>query len=102
MSKKSKSEARKRRASHKRALKAANQARWAEYAGKEGNRKKKVNVRRKAGMSLKHTHPFGPCGNIGCLKCSGVGRIAQVKLLFKISGPKYATKAADRFNIVLH
>jgi len=101
MSKKSKSEARAKKAANKRAAKAANQLRWSEYAGKESNRKKRVSARKKTGLTAKHTHPNGACGNIGCLKCSDIGRAAHVRLLLMSAGPKAALKAANRLGVII-
>ncbi len=101
MSKKSKSEAKTRRAANKRSVRAANKLRWAEYAGKESNRKKKTNQNRHGGASTKHTHPYGHCGNIGCTKCSQVAQVAKVKLLFTTSPPA-AHRAISRFGIIVN
>lgn len=101
MSKKSKSAARAKRASNKRAMKAANQKRWSEYAGTDSNRKKRQNSRRMSLGLTKHQHPNGACGNIGCLKCSSVARVAKVRLTMKTGGLYHAQKAADRLGVIL-
>ena len=101
MSKASKSRARARRASNKRAIKASNQKRWQEYAGTESNRKKRQNARRTSYGLTKHQHPHGPCGNIGCLKCSTVGRAAHVRLIMKTGGLVQAQRAAERLGVIL-
>ena len=101
MSKKSKSEAKKRRVGNKRATKAANQLKWQSYAGTESNRKKRSGNRKSNHGLTKHSHPHGPCGNIGCLKDSPTARTAHVKLLLKTSGTHHAQRAADRYGIIL-
>jgi hypothetical protein len=70
MSKKAKSEAKKRRREKKRAAKAAQKARYELWKREGQNTKSKrvrLNAKRRKGVRLKR-HREGPCGNIGCKK----------------------------------
>lgn len=72
MSKKSKSEAKKRRRSKKRAMKAAQKALY-ESRKREGinTKSKRVRLRAKRTRRLRLVkHRLGPCGNVGCMKCN--------------------------------
>lgn len=68
MSKKSKTLAREKRLAKKRALKAANKAKYQKWAADGQNTKSFRFRRKKQTKSLKGTHPFY-CGNIACEKC---------------------------------
>lgn len=72
MSKKKKSEAKQRRRSDKRARKAAQRAKYEAWklAGQNTKSKRvKLRAKRKTVIRLVK-HAMGPCGNIGCKKCS--------------------------------
>lgn len=72
MSKKSRARAKDKRQAMKRARKAAQKAQYEAWA-REGKNKKSKRTRLKAGRAIasrSHSHPDGPCGNIGCGKCN--------------------------------
>ena len=74
MSKKAKSEAKKRRRAKKRAVKAAQKALY-ESRKREGinTKSRRVRLRAKRTKRLKLRvvkHRLGPCGNVGCTKCN--------------------------------
>lgn len=72
MSKKSRSEAKKRRASLKRARKSAMQAQYQKWRDDGANLKSKRNRLRNRRMATVRTvrHKEGLCGNIGCKVCN--------------------------------
>ena len=74
MSKKAKSEAKRRRRAKKRARKAAQKAKYEAWklAG-QNTKSKRVNLRsrRKRGVRNER-HAAGPCGNIGCKRCNPI------------------------------
>lgn len=79
MSKKAKSEAKKRRRSLKRARKAAQRALY-ESRMRSGQNLKSKRVRLRAERERKVRlvrHREGPCGNVGCSKCNPL--LAQLK-----------------------
>ena len=72
MSKKAKSEAKKRRRAKKRAMKAAQNALY-EKRKREGQntKSKRVRLRTKRTKKLRLVrHRLGRCGNVGCRKCN--------------------------------
>jgi len=70
MSKKAKSENKKRRLAMKRARKATNQARYDALREAGANSKSKRFIKRmKRKLIGKHNHPQIPCGNPGCISC---------------------------------
>ena len=72
MSKKAKSEAKKRRRQKKRAAKAAQRARYELWVREGRNSKSKrfrLNAKRRKGVRAQR-HRTGPCGNIGCKDCN--------------------------------
>ena len=74
MSKKAKSEAKKRRRSKKAAMKSAQRALY-ETRKREGQNTKskrvKLRAKRKKRVRLV-SHRLGPCGNVGCKKCNPI------------------------------
>ena len=70
MSKTAKKNQKQKRLFKKRAIKAANKARYEamKLAGQNSKSKRAVKQSRK-GFKIKVSHPNGPCGNIGCKKC---------------------------------
>ena len=70
MSKRIKSENKRRRLAMKRARKAANQSKYDAMREAGANSKSKRFIRRsKRVLIRKHDHPQIPCGNPGCAKC---------------------------------
>ena len=72
MSKKSKALNKQKRLDKKRAIKAANKARYAELK-RLGQNSKSIRFKKNAKKNKKAKttdHPLGRCGNIGCKKCS--------------------------------
>lgn len=79
MSKKSKAASREKNLQKKRAQRAANRAHFQELA-RLGQNTKSVRFRRKSSRKKKAntvSHPFGPCGNIGCRKCNTYGQFGN-------------------------
>lgn len=75
MSKVSKTKAKKKRHDQKRARKAAQQALYESYKAQGINTKSKrsrKSFKSKAKGVSTISHPYGKCGNNGCIKCSGV------------------------------
>ena len=68
MSKKSKLNNREKRLQEKRSRKASNKAKYAEWKRLGINGKSKRFQRKKSKIQL-IDHPYGNCGNIGCIKC---------------------------------
>ena len=74
MSKKAKSEAKRRRRAKKRARKAAQKAKYEAWklAG-QNTKSKRVNLRSRRGRAARdERHAAGPCGNIGCKNCNPI------------------------------
>lgn len=62
--------AKQRRLQQRRAIKAANKAKYAKWRDDGMNRKNKSKrAGKKRRSPLKGTHPFYPCGNVACEKC---------------------------------
>jgi hypothetical protein len=74
MSKKAKSEAKKRRRAKKRAYKAAQRARYEAWKLAGQNAKsKRANLRKRRDKGVRSVrHPLGPCGNVGCATCNPI------------------------------
>jgi hypothetical protein len=73
MSKKSKKKAKLKRRSDKAARKAAQRARYEGYMKAGTNKKSKRSQRKgKSKTGRSGSHPFGECGNPGCIKCYGI------------------------------
>lgn len=73
MSKKSKNKAKIKRRNEKAARKAAQKARYESYMKTGTNRKSKRSQRKDGQVNVSTvSHPFGQCGNPGCMRCYGV------------------------------
>lgn len=70
---KARSKRKERRKQEKRARKAARQALYEEWTRQGRNKKSKraLAANRKFRQVADFSHPFGPCGNIGCDSCRG-------------------------------
>ena len=71
MSKKSKAASKQKNLDKKRAIKSARRAQyqaWAE-AGQNSKSKRAVKASKRRKKVHPISHPYGPCGNIGCKKC---------------------------------
>ena len=74
MSKKAKSEAKRRRRAKKRARKAAQKAKYEAWklAG-QNTKSKRVNLRSRRGRGVRDArHVAGACGNLGCKRCNPI------------------------------
>jgi hypothetical protein len=83
MGQKGKSKRKELKKQKKRAVKAANKAKYAamKQSG-ENSKSKRFTLRAKRTLKAKpFDHPQGPCGNIGCKKCDsyGIHRKQEVK-----------------------
>lgn len=67
----------------RRELKAMRRARWQAAAGSEANRKPKRSSCAAGAGGV--SHPLGPCGNHGCLRCSPVALLAHTKQVFRVA-----------------
>ena len=74
MSKKSKASSRERRKREKRSRKEANRARYAAMRDAGQNCKDKSGNESGRAMVRLERHAKGPCGNIGCVRCSETAR----------------------------
>jgi hypothetical protein len=74
MSKRAKSDAKKRRRAKKRARKAAQRAQYEAWKQAGQNAKsKRVKLRARRERSVRNVrHRLGPCGNIGCKRCNPI------------------------------
>lgn len=74
MSKKCKSEAKKRRLAKKRGRKAAEKAKYDAWkASGQNTKSKRVKLRAKRTRRVRSvSHRTGPCGNIGCKQCNPI------------------------------
>jgi hypothetical protein len=74
MSKKAKSEAKRRRRAKKRARKAAERAKYEAWrAAGQNTKSKRVNLRSMRERTVRNErHRLGPCGNIGCKRCNPI------------------------------
>ena len=74
MSKKAKSEAKRRRRAKKRARKAAQKAKYEAWKLTGQNTKsKRVNLRSRRARGVRNErHAGGPCGNVGCKACNPI------------------------------
>lgn len=73
MSKKCKKLAKEKRLSKKRAIKAANKAKYAAYKLAGTNYKTKRFRKHSTKRIATISHPNGDCGNIGCKRCNPTG-----------------------------
>jgi hypothetical protein len=83
MSKRAKSEAKKRRRAKKRARKAAQRAKYEAWkAAGQNSKSKRVKLRKKRERTVRSVrHRLGPCGNIGCMKCNPIPENLATPLL---------------------
>ena len=82
MSKASKTRQRLERRKEKRARKEAKKALYESYKAQGKNKKSKRFVAKKTLVNMrKHTHPKGPCGNVGCVKCSPLAKMLREREL---------------------
>ena len=72
MSKKAKAAAKEKNLQKKRAIKAANKAKYQAWAlaGNNSKSKRSISRNKKAKKRNGISHPDGPCGNIGCRMCN--------------------------------
>lgn len=100
MSKKSKSQAKDKRAAMKRSRKALQKAQYETWA-RDGQNKKSKRVRLASGRvkSIKlHNHPNGACGNLGCISCQpALNDPRNANKLSCLYGKKFKPKAMNAF-----
>ena len=73
MSKSTKKKSAAKRRSDKAARKTAQRARYEGYIKAGSNTKSKRSQRQGSKKEARSgSHPFGPCGNVGCIKCHGI------------------------------